>query len=234
MKELPSGSVDLILTDLPYGVLNKSRKHAQECDSPICLSCLWKEYERILKPNGVCLLFASGIFTAQLMLSNPKMWRYNLVWDKVNPTGFLNAKKMPMRSHEDICVFYRQKGTYNPQMSLGEPLHSQGKTKGERTCNTYGSFRESGDQRKGCVWKYPKSVLSFKKLHPSQTLHPSEKSGELLEYLIQTYSNEGDTVLDSCMGSGSTGVACANTGRTFWGIEKDERYFKLAKGRMEK
>lgn len=233
MKSIPDKSIDMILCDLPYEVLNKGNEHAQ-WDRLIPFDKLWKQYNRIIKDNGAIVLFSQGMFTAQLMMSNPKMWRYNLIWDKVLTSGFLNAKKMPLRSHEDICVFYKELPTYNPQMTKGEPLHGRGtsyKNK-ELTNNCYGTLNSTEEHRKGSTDKYPKSIIRFQKIHPSKSVHPTEKSVELCEYLIKTYTNEGETVLDNTMGSGSTGVACANTNRNFIGIELNEDYFKIAEERI--
>ena len=233
MANIPDKSVDMILCDLPYEVLNKGNRHAQ-WDRLLPFDKLWEQYERVIKDNGAIVLFAQGMFTAQLMMSNPKLWRYNLVWDKVLTSGFLNAKRMPLRSHEDICVFYKELPTYNPQMREGKPLHSKGiayKDK-ELTNNCYGSLGATEDSRKGSTEKYPISIVSFQKPHPSIAVHPTQKSVELCEWLIKTYTNEGDVVLDNCMGSGSTGVACANLGRSFIGIEKEQEYFNIAEERI--
>ena len=234
MKSIPDKSVDMILCDLPYEALNKGNEHAQ-WDRLIPFDKLWEQYNRIIKDNGAIVLFSQGMFTAQLMMSNTKMWRYNLIWDKVLTSGFLNAKKMPLRSHEDICVFYKELPTYNPQMTKGEPLHGRGtsyKNK-ELTNNCYGTLNATEEHRKGSTDKYPKSIIRFQKTHPSKSVHPTEKSVELCEYLIKTYTNEGETVLDNTMGSGSTGVACVHTNRNFIGIELNEEYFKIAERRIE-
>lgn len=234
MARIADKSVNMVLCDLPYGTLNKSNPNAK-WDSIIPFDKLWEQYERIIKDNGAIVLFAQGMFTAQLMMSNPKLWRYNLVWDKVLTSGFLNAKRMPLRSHEDICVFYKQLPTYNPQMHEGRPLHSKGisyKDK-ELTNNCYGALGTTDDSRKGSTEKYPTSIIRFQKTHPSVAVHPTQKSVELCEWLIKTYSNEGDTVLDNCVGSGYTMVACVNTNRNGIGIELDEKYFNIAKKRVE-
>lgn len=234
MAKIPDKSIDMVLCDLPYGTLNKSNPNAK-WDSIIPFDELWAQYERIIKDNGAIVLFAQGLFTAQLMMSNQKMWRYNLVWDKVLISGFLNAKRMPLRSHEDICVFYKQLPTYNPQMHEGKPLHGKGVAYKEKelTNNCYGSLGATEDSRKGSTEKYPVSIIRFQKPHPSSSVHPTQKSVELLEYLINTYSNEGDTVLDNTMGSGSTMVACVNTKRNGIGIELDDQYFKIAQERVK-
>lgn len=234
MQRIPDKSVDMVLCDLPYEVLNKSNKNAQ-WDRLLPFDKLWEQYERVIKDNGAIVLFAQGMFTAQLMMSNPKLWRYNLVWDKVLTSGFLNAKRMPLRSHEDICVFYKELPTYNPQMQEGNPLHSKGVAYKEKeiTNNCYGSLGATEDSRKGSTEKYPTSIVRFQKPHPSIAVHPTQKPVALLEYLIKTYSNEGDTILDNCVGSGSTMVACVNTKRNGIGIELDDNYFKIAQERVK-
>ena len=230
MKNISDKSIDMILCDLPYG----TTKNKWDCIIPF--DKLWEQYNRVIKDNGAIVLFGNGIFTAELIISNKKMWRYNLVWDKVLPSGFLNAKKMPMRNHEDVCVFYKKLPTYNPQMWIGEECHSRGnvigKSQKDFSRNTnYGDF--SAVETEGNL-KYPKSILTFSKPHPSISIHPTQKPVELLELLIKTYTNEGETVLDNCMGSGSTGVACVNTNRKFIGIELDQEYYKIAKDRINK
>lgn len=233
MANIPDKSVGMVLCDLPYEVLNKSNKNAQ-WDRLLPFDKLWEQYERVIKDNGAIVLFAQGMFTAQLMMSNPKLWRYNLVWDKVLTSGFLNAKRMPLRSHEDICVFYKELPTYNPQMQEGKPLHSKGSAYKEKelTNNCYGSLGVSDDERKGCTDKYPTSIVRFQKPHPSIAVHPTQKSVELCEWLIKTYTNEGEVVLDNCIGSGSTMVACVNTKRNGIGIELGDNYFKIAQERV--
>ena len=230
MAMIADKSVDMILCDLPYEVLNKGNKSAQ-WDRLIPFEPLWDEYCRIIKDNGAIVLFAQGMFTAQLMMSNPKMWRYNLVWRKGGRcSGFLNAKRQPLREHEDILVFYKAQPTYNPQMANGAKNHSRGSGKHKQTNRCYGSFKEAADIIRN--EKYPRSVLDFKRPHPP--IHPTEKPVALLEYLIKTYTNEGDIVLDNTMGSGSTGVACVNTGRNFIGIELNGEYFNIASERIQK
>ena len=230
MKNISDKSIDMILCDLPYGVTTKNK-----WDNVIPFEPLWKEYMRIIKEHGTIVLFGQDKFTAECMLSNKKMHRYNLIWDKVLTSGFLNANRMPLREHEDIMVFYSKLPTYNPQKVKGNPCHSRGKIVGSLNDahvqnNNYHDFK--------CVntegnMKYPTSILRFPKPHPSKSVHPTQKPVELLEYLIKTYTNPGDLVLDNCMGSGSTGVACVKTGRDFIGIEIDNKYFEIAKGRIE-
>lgn len=226
---IPSESIDLILCDLPYGQLNKKNPAAQ-WDKKLPLDKLWEQYKRIIKPNGAIVLFGNGMYTAELMMSNSKMWRYNLVWKKGNRvSGFLNANRAPLRNHEDILVFYKKQPTYNPQMSLGKKNHSKGNGPHKDKQSCYGEFKEV--QSSETNLKYPTSILDFEKEHP-QTFHPTQKPVALLEYLIKTYTNEGEIVLDNCMGSGSTGVACMKTGRYFIGIENNPEYFEIALQRI--
>ncbi len=229
MNKIPDKSIDMILCDLPYGATKNN------FDIQIPFTPLWKEYERIIKKNGAILLFGQGRFFVDLVNSNRKLFRYDLVWDKQLKTGFLNAKRMPLRQHEQIAVFYKKLPTYNPQFTKGEPLHSKGISYQNRKHKNqnYGEFHIADDSRAGSIEKYPTSILSFQKPHPSVSNHRTEKPVSLLEWLIRTYTNEGQTVLDNCMGSGSTGVACINTNRNFIGIELDENYFKIAKERIE-
>ena len=230
MKHIPDKSIDMILCDLPY------EKTKNEKDVHIPFEPLWKEYKRIIKDHGAILLFGQGTFFIDLVSSNRKMFRYDLVWNKELTSGFLNANKMPLRQHEQIAVFYKKLPTYHPQFSQGKPLHSKGvayKNKPIKNQN-YGRFNATDDHRKGSTEKFPTSILQFTKPHPSVAKHRTEKPVELLEYLIKTYTNEGETVLDNCMGSGSTGVACVITNRDFIGIELDEDYFKIADERISK
>ena len=226
MKKIPEKSVDLILCDLPYG------RTQNRWDTVLPYSQLWDRYLRIIKDNGAILLFADGLFMAELMLSNKKMWRYNIVWDKVLTSGFLNANRMPLRSHEEIVVFYNKQPTYNPQKTIGEKNHSKGKLKANQN-NNYGEHGFVDNREELGNMKHPKSIITFSKPHPSVSQHPTQKPVDLLEYLIRTYTNEGDTVLDNCMGSGSTGVACINTNRNFIGMELEEKYFKIAQERID-
>ena len=221
MKDIPDKSIDMILCDLPYGVTRNQK------DVSLPLDKLWKQYCRIIKDNGCIALFGQGLFFIDLANSNRKMYRYDLIWDKVLTSGFLNAKRMPLRRHEQVAIFYKKQPTYNPQFTIGKPLHSKGvayKTTPIKN-NNYGKFKSTNDERAGSTEKYPTSILKFSKPHPSNTKHPTQKSVELLEYLIKTYTNKNETVLDNCMGSGSTGVACLNTNRNFIGLELDEKYF---------
>lgn len=228
MNEIPDKFVDMILCDLPYGVTQNKKDIALPFDK------LWQQYSRIVKDNGCIALFGQGSFYVDLVNSNRKMFRYDLVWDKVLTSGFLNANRMPLRQHEQVAIFYKKSPTYNPQFTEGKPLHGKGnsyKTKPAKNQN-YGKFENIDDYRADSTQKYPTSIIQFAKPHPSKAIHPTEKSVEILEYLIKTYTNEGDLVLDNCMGSGSTGIACVNTNRDFIGIEIDENYFEIAKKRI--
>ena len=226
MNKIADKSVDMILTDLPYQVTQNS------WDNIIPFDEMWKQVNRVIKDDGCICFFCDGMFQAKLMLSNEKMWRYNLVWNKVLSSGFLNANKMPLRSHEEIAVFYKNPPTYNPQKTKGKPLHGRGNNLEGRKFNNYGEVKKLVDNE-GCTDKFPISILTFSKRHASIMLHPTEKPIPLLEYLIKTYSNKGETILDFTMGSGSTGVACCITKRNFIGIELDENYFEIAKKRIE-
>ena len=226
MKRIPDGSVDMILCDLPYGTTRN------EWDSVIPLDKLWAQYNRIIKSNGAIVLTAQDKFTARLMMSNEEMHRYNLIWDKILSSGFLNANKMPLRSHEDILVFYKSSPTYNPQKNRGRQNHSKGiGTAGIN--NNYGHFEIVDNREKLGDMKHPKSIITFSKPHPSVTSHPTQKPVELFKYLIKTYTNEGETVLDNCMGSGTTAVACLDTKRNYMGFELDETYYKKSLERIK-
>ena len=226
MDKIPTGSIDLICTDLPYGQTARN-----QWDSVIPFEQLWKQYRRIIKENGAIVLFGNGMFTAQLMMSNPRMWRYNLIWEKTQPTGFLNAKKMPLRNHEDICVFYKKLPTYNPQKTTGHK-RKVSTVAHKRGCKSTTDYGEHGLTTYDSTERYPKSVWKFPKDVQHSALHPTQKPLALMEEIIKTYTNEGDTVLDSCMGSGTTGVACVNTGRNFIGIELEGKYFNIAHERI--
>lgn len=221
METMPQNSVDMVLCDLPYGTTRN------RWDVVIDLNELWSQYKRIAKDNAAIVLFGDGMFTAKLMMSNPKMWRYNLVWDKQRCCDFLNANIKPLKCHEDICVFYKDRPTFNKQYWYSTPYKLQ---KNGSLSDNYGSrgtaYTESKDGRRN-----PLTIVSFPRDH--ERLHPTQKPVKLLEWLIKTYSNEGDVVLDNCMGCGSTGVACSNTGRSFIGIEIDEKYYQIAEQRVK-
>ena len=227
MPSINNGSVDMILCDLPYGITARNK-----WDSVIPFSCLWDQYNRIIKDDGAIVLFGCGMFTANLMKSNPDMWRYNLIWQKTQPTGFLNAHKMPLRAHEDICVFYKKLGTYNPQKTDGH-IRKVSSADHKRNCNKSTDYGDYHFSSYDSTERFPTSVLRFPKDTQKCKLHPTQKPVALLEWLIKTYSNEEDVILDNCMGSGSTGIACMNTNRKFIGIELDENYYNTAKKRIE-
>lgn len=226
MKDIPDGSVDMVLCDLPYGMTRNS------WDVRIHFEPLWEQYRRVCKENAAICLFAQMPFAAELVMSNRKMYRYEWILKKSNPSGFLNAKRMPLKGHDAVQVFYRRQPIYNPQMRAGYPKikarkmgrcsHNYGKYSGEHIYHSDGQ-------------RYPDGFIEWS-MHiggSDRGLHPTQKPVSICEYLIRTYTNEGDTVLDNCMGSGSTGVACINTGRDFIGIELDPGYFEAAKHRIE-
>jgi site-specific DNA-methyltransferase (adenine-specific) len=221
MKDIPDGSADMILCDLPYGTTKC------KWDTIIPLKTLWEQYDRIIKPNGAVILFSKQPFTTRLISSNLKNYKYSLVWKKDNHDNPLMAKKRFLNITEDINVFYKKQCIYNPQGLIKvDKLTKQGRGKSLSQCN----------DRKGAYIQeytnYPKNILEFKRDLPN--VHPTQKPVALLEYLIKTYTNKGDVVLDSCMGSGSTGVACVNIDRNFIGIELDKRYFDIAQERIAK
>ena len=232
MNKIPDKSIDMILCDLPYGTTKN------KWDSVLPFDKMWKQYDRIIKENGCIALFADGMFMSDLMQSNKKLWRYNLVWDKELISGFLNANRMPLRSHEEICIFYKKLPTYNPQFTDGEPLHGMGTkfSQEKNKNNNYGNFDSCNNpsaKRTGDTKKYPKSIVKFPRPASCVMIHPTQKPVELLEWLIKTYTNENDCVLANCMGSGSTGVAAVGINRNFIGMELEEKYFNIAKERIE-
>ena len=218
MPNIPDKSIDMILCDLPYGTT------ACKWDTIIPFEPLWEQYERVTKDNGAIVLTASQPFTTVLINSNIKRFRYSWTWEKEKGTNFLMAKKQPLKVHEDICVFSKKQTVYNPQMTEGKPyIRSDKGDSGEVT------GRVKKVQTKNNGTRYPRSVIQFKR---ETGLHPTQKPVALFEYLIKTYTNEGDLVLDNCMGSGTTGVACKNLNRNFIGIELDPEYFKIAEKRI--
>lgn len=224
MKELPDNSVDLLLVDLPYGTTQN------KWDSVIPLPDLWEQYHRVVKENGAMIFTASGMFTAKLILSNPKDYKYNYTWIKSKATNFLNAKKQPLRKHEDILVFYRKQPTYNPQMTSGS-AYSKGIRKDQIT-GSYGDFRPVLVKSKGK--RYLVDVLYFKTAEAEgKVVHPTQKPVSLGRYLIRTFSNPGDVVLDNTSGSGSFLVAALQEGRNFIGIEKNENVALFKKQKVD-
>lgn len=228
MKDIPDKSVDMILCDLPYGTT------ACKWDVIIPFEPLWAQYTRVIKDNRAIVLFGTEPFSSHLRLSNEKIYKYDWVWKK-RPTGYLNSKKMPMRSIENISVFYKKPPTYNPQGLIkynSIRKNSTSKSEVDRSIRNGIAAHNGGILTGDYVQEYknyPDQLLIFKN---DNGLHPTQKPVGLLEYLIKTYTNVGGVVLDSCMGSGSTGVACVNTNRNFIGIELDEEYFEIAKERI--
>ena len=221
MKQIPDGSIDCIIADLPYGTT------ACKWDSIIPFEPLWEQYNRIIKDSGAIVLFGSEPFSSQLRMSNLKMYRYDWIWEKTKATLFTQCKKRPLNANENILVFYKKQPTYNPQMSVGVPYKARKKIKQSDEW-AFGTVRNDNNGM-----RYPRTVIRFKSGDRDGKCHPTQKPVALLEYLVKTYTNEGDVVLDNCMGSGSTGVACVNTNRHFIGIELDEGYFNIAKKRIE-
>ena len=221
MKSIPDKSIDMILCDLPYGTTRN------KWDTVIDLDLLWSQYERIIKDNGAIVLFAQVPFNIILGYSNLKLLKYEWIWEKEQGTGHLNAKKMPLKSHENIMVFYKKPPTYNPQM-VGNEVRTVKRSGNKSKTTNYGDFIEIKEST--YIGRYPKDIIKFNK---DKGYHPTQKPVALLEYLIKTYTNEGEIVLDNCMGSGSTGVGCINTDRRFLGIELDEGFFNIAKERIE-
>lgn len=233
MNEIEDESIDLILCDLPYGLTRC------EWDIPLDMTSMWDQYRRIIKDHGAILLFSIQPFTSDLIQSNRKMFRYEIVWEKTQKTGFYNANKMPLKAHENLLLFYKKLPTYNPQKYIVE-RKDIGRVRNKKAdrCVLYGHVNaqdwiETGE-------RYPHDVIHFSNWNGAlfgktdkATKHPTQKPIPLLEYLIKTYSNENDTILDNCMGSGSTGVACVNLGRRFIGMELRQEYFEIAKKRIK-
>jgi site-specific DNA-methyltransferase (adenine-specific) len=227
LPTLAEGSIDLVLADLPYGTT------ACAWDSVIPFAPLWENYKRLLKPGGAVVLTGSQPFTSTLILSNLQWFRYEMIWEKTMPTGFLDANRKPMRNHENILVFAQGRTTYNPQMRRGDPYVVR------RSHGCGGEALTADPNILNGAWttinegkRYPKSVIRIP--HDGVTVHPTQKPVALMEYLIRTYSNPGDAVLDNTMGSGTTGVACVATGRKFIGIEIDPAYVEIARRRIER
>lgn len=222
MATIPDGSVDAVITDPPYGTT------ACKWDSVIPFEPMWEQLNRIIKPNGAIVLFGNEPFSSMLRLSNLNNYKYDLKWDKIRGSNFATVKIRPFNSFEDICIFYKKQPTYNPQMFDGKPYISKQGYVGES--------KQTGLIKKEVITKsdgqrYPLSIIKFSK---ESGHHPTQKPVALLEYLIKTYTNENETVLDFTMGSGTTGVACVNTNRNFIGIEKEEKYFKISEDRLQK
>lgn len=229
MKRIPDGSVDFICTDLPYGIT------AAPFDKQIPFEPMWEQFKRVTKHNAAIALFSQMPFGAELIMSNRKMFRYKWCWLKNCGTGFLNAKKMPLKAHEDVLIFYQQLPTYNPQKFFGKPWKRDCLT-GSKNYQMFrnGSLEQHGESADGS--RFPLDTIKFKTPYAGgkgDKSHPTQKPTDLLEYLIKTYSNEGETVLDATMGSGSTGVAAINTGRNFIGFELEQNFFDIARKRID-
>ncbi len=225
MKGLNAGSIDMVMADPPYGTT------ACKWDSIIPLEPMWEQLKKVIKPNGAIVMTASQSFTTTVIASNMKMFKYCWVWEKTSASGYLNAKKMPMRAHEDILVFYNTLPTYNPQKTKGHK-RKVSSAEHKKGCVKTDCYREHGLTDYDSTERYPRSVQVFSSDKQRLQVHPNQKPVALMEYLIKTYTNEGETVLDFTMGSGTTGVACKNLNRNFIGIEKDEKYFEIAKQRI--
>jgi len=227
MKEIPDGSVDMILADLPYGTT------ACKWDVIIPFEPLWKQYRRILKSNGVVALFGSEPFSSCVRFSNLQEYKYDWIWKKDLAANFLNANRQPLKHSETISIFYNKQPTYNPQKWQSLPMHTV-KKRGVPNDNIHGIVKTK--QYGGETLRFPSNIIEIKSIRgnsKTKTKHPTQKPVALLEYLIKTHTNEGEIVLDNVMGSGSTGVACININRKFIGIEKDEKYYNISKQRIK-
>ena len=222
MKQIETGTVDMILCDLPYGTTCCS------WDAVIPFEPLWEQYKRVIKENGAIVLFAAQPFTAVLAASNLDMFRYEWIWEKPAATGFFNAHFQPLRAHENILVFYKSKPTFNPIKTFGH----ERKTAKRKDIGSEHYGKQVNIKAYDSTERYPRSVQLFSSDKQKSNFHPTQKPVALCEYLIRTYTNEGETVLDNTMGSGTTGVACVNTGRAFIGIEQEQKYFDIAQERI--
>jgi DNA modification methylase len=223
MKSLPDKSIDMVLADPPYGTT------ACKWDSVIPFEPMWAQIKRIAKPKTAICIFGSEPFSSTLRMSNVASFKYDWIWEKTAATGFLNSKKRPLTAHECVSVFADGSPVYDPQFAKGDPYRVE--QRGVRASDCYGAQEYVTTENDGS--RYPRSVVRFKKDKQHTGLHPTQKPVALLEYLIKTYTKHGEVVLDFCMGSGSTGVACVNTGRDFIGIEKEEKYFEIANKRID-
>ena len=222
-KYIKDKSIDMILCDLPYGTTQN------KWDSIIDLERLWIQYKRVIKDNGAIILTGQRLFSAKLMTFVPKLYRYSIIWEKTKAGGFLNANRMPLQAHEDILVFYKKLPPYNPQMSGGTPYVKKAVTNGDG--KNYGKFNRLGKVKVNTGERYPRSVIKFSNDN-HRSLHPTQKPLKLFEWLIATYSNSGDLVLDNTCGSGTTGLAAKNLNRNYIMMEKDEKYYNIALKRL--
>ncbi|WP_188068992.1 DNA-methyltransferase [Brevibacillus brevis] len=226
MRMIPNGSVDMILCDLPYGTTQN------KWDAIIPLQPLWDQYKRIIKGNGAIVLTAQTPFDKVLGCSNLEMLRYEWIWEKTTPTGHLNANKMPMKAHENVLVFYKGLPTYNPQKTYGH-VRKVSTAVHRRKCAKSSNYNDYELSSYDSTERFPRSVQVFASDKQREALHPTQKPVALFEYLIRTYTNEGDIVLDNCMGSGTTAVAAVRTGRNFIGFETESKYVEIADIRLE-
>lgn len=228
MSRIPDKSIDMILCDLPYGTT--------QCkwDTIIPFDILWQHYERVIKDNGAIVLTSNEPFTSCLIMSNIKLFKYDWIWHKTHPKGQLNAEMMPMRAHEAVLVFYKNPPTYNPQKTFGHKrkVAKSSYTKGADGNSVYGS--EKRNTHYDSTERYPLSVQEFSNGDMPNRIHPTQKPVSLFQYFILTYSNPGEIILDNCMGSGTTAIACINTGRNYIGFEEDADYYKLLQDRIFK
>lgn len=226
MKDIPDKSIDMILCDLPYG------QTKFEWDKKLDFDLLWNSYERIIKDDGAIILFAKQPFTSELVLSNPKLFRYELIWEKTRASNNMQVKKQPSAIHENILVFYKKQPIYNDLKFKVDEKYIDKRKSINDSFYSKGHYQGVMKRKPDDGWRHPQSVLPFNSVW-EKNMHPTQKPVELLEWLVKSYSNQGDLILDNCMGSGSTGIACKNTGRDFIGIEVDEKYFNIAKERIE-
>lgn len=222
MPNIDNKSIDCIICDLPFGVTARNK-----WDCIIPFDKLWNEYKRIIKDNGAIILHATQPFSSKLVMSNPDMYKYDWIWEKQQGTGFLNAKKQPLRNHEQILVFYKKQPTYNPQMREGFKPYSI--KKGSETSN-YNTTNSPNVESVSDGSRYPLTVLKYN--YDKDKLHPTQKPVALMEYLVKTYTNEGDLILDNCAGSGTTLLAAKNLNRKFIGVEQEEKYYKIIQDRL--
>jgi site-specific DNA-methyltransferase (adenine-specific) len=223
MPSIPDKGIDMILCDLPYGTTQN------KWDSVMPFNLLWMQYNRVIKDDGVIALTGQSLFSVKLILSNEEYYRYTLIWDKTKAGGFLNAKRMPLQSHEDILIFYKKLPVYNPQMVEGKPYKKRAVTNGDG--KNYGKFNRAGQTAINEGVRYPRSIIKVSNDNHG-SLHPTQKPVALFEYLIKTYTNEGDLVLDNCAGSGTTGIACKNLNRNYILIEKEPKYYEIILKRL--
>src|SRR5574344_1670095 len=224
MRNIPDKSIDMVLCDLPYGTT------ACKWDVIIPFEPLWEQYKRIIKDNGAIVLFGSEPFSSYLRLSNIKMYKYDWKWEKTKATGFFDAKKRPLNNFEDICVFYKKQCLYNPQMTKAQKIYKRGFVKRKKS-DCYGEEKDFEQKETGK--RYPKRIIKIENANTKDIVHPTQKPVALFEYLIKTYTNEGDLVLDNCAGSGTTAIACMNTNRNYILMEKEQKYYDIIQDRIK-